>query len=135
MIDAVRIPAPAAYAQTLAYSRLVSVENDAWISGCAPIDDDGALKGSGSPYLQSKACIANIETALEAAGFALGDVVRLRIYIRDFAHIEDIARAQRESFNPIRPACSVVAVAALATPGMLVYMDADARRAPQRAAT
>jgi enamine deaminase RidA (YjgF/YER057c/UK114 family) len=112
----------------LAYSRLISIGDDAWVSGCAPLDPEGAVVGIEQPGVQASVCIDRIREALETGGFNLKDVVRLRIYVRSFEHVEPIARAQREAFDDIRPACTVIA-AGLVTPEILVYMDADARRA------
>ena len=123
-----RVPARSPYADLLAYSRVVAIGDDAWVSGCAPLDADGTLISPRQPGLQASACINRIREALEESGFMLGDVVRLRIYVKSFEHIEEIARAQREAFEETAPACSVIA-ASFIEPGMLVYMDADAKRA------
>ncbi len=127
-----KIPARAPYARMLAYSRLISIGDDAWISGCAPVDVDGEVIGPGEPGAQASACIARIKDALDEGGFRLGDVVRLRIYVRSFDHIDEIARAQFDAFENVRPACTVIAAAGFIAPEMLVYMDADARRANPR---
>ncbi|MEZ5958581.1 MAG: Rid family hydrolase [Hyphomonadaceae bacterium] len=123
-----RVPARSPYAELLAYSRVVAIGDEAWVSGCAPLDADGTLIGPDLPGLQAGACINHIREALEEAGFRLSDVVRLRIHVKSFEHIDDIARAQREAFKGIDPACSVIA-ANFVTPDVLVYMDADAKRA------
>lgn len=116
----------------LAYSRLVSIGDDAWISGCAPVSIEGETIGPGEPGVQARACIARIREALEEGGFRLSDVVRLRIYVRSFERIDEIARAQFDAFESVRPACTVIAAAGFVSPDMLVYMDADARRARPR---
>ncbi|MDX2274320.1 MAG: Rid family hydrolase [Hyphomonadaceae bacterium] len=125
----VQIPANTKYGDLLAYSRLVALGDEAWIAGCAPTDDSGELVGRACPHKQTRQCIANIERALTDAGFVLADVVRTRLFIRSFEHAEQIMRAHREAFDSIRPASTVIAVADLVLPEMLIYMDADARRA------
>lgn len=125
----VRIPANTKYGDLLAYSRLVAVGDEAWIAGCAPTNASGELVGQARPYEQAQQCISNIEQALADAGFALSDVVRTRLYIRSFEHADQIMRAHREAFSSIKPASTVIAVADLVLPDMLIYMDADARRA------
>lgn len=91
------------------------------------MDASGVIVGLNQPGIQARACIERIREALESGGFNLSDIVRLRIYVSSFEHIDQVARAQREAFGDIRPACTVVA-AGLVAPEMLVYMDADARR-------
>lgn len=124
-----KIAAHTPYANMLGYSRVVVDGREAWVAGCAPLDDAGELIGAGCAYRQSRQCLDIIVAALGKAGFSPSDIVRTRIYIRSFDDIEAITRAHREVFEQIRPASTVIAVADLVLPEMRVYMDADARRA------
>jgi enamine deaminase RidA (YjgF/YER057c/UK114 family) len=53
-------------------------------------------------------------------------VVRTRMYVTDIGRWEDIARAHREFFAEVRPAATMVAVARLVDPGMLVEIEVEA---------
>ena len=128
------IAAGTVYGDALAYSRAVVVGDDAWIAGCAPFDAGGAVVGPGDAEAQTRQCLENISHALSAAGFSIHEVVRTRIYLRSFADADAVMAAHREVFHAIRPACTVIAVADLVQPEMLVYVDADARRSRQVAA-
>jgi enamine deaminase RidA (YjgF/YER057c/UK114 family) len=72
--------------------------------------------------------LEGISRALEQAGFALGDVVRTRLYVTDISRWEEIGRVHGEFFRTVRPATSMVQVAALIDPAMLVEIEADAVR-------
>jgi len=109
----------------IAFSRAVRAGNHVFVSGTAPWGPDGTLV-QGDVYAQAKQCIANIAAALDKAGASLADVVRTRIYIVDMRRWEDAARAHREAFAGIMPACTLVEVSRLATPEMLVELEADA---------
>jgi enamine deaminase RidA (YjgF/YER057c/UK114 family) len=107
------------------FSRAVRAGNHVFVSGTVAWGLDGKLI-SGDAYAQARQCIANIETALIKAGSSLRDVVRTRIYVVDMGQESIVSRAHREAFGDILPAASLVEVSRLATPEMLVEIEADA---------
>jgi enamine deaminase RidA (YjgF/YER057c/UK114 family) len=88
--------------------------------------------GRGDAYAQTVQTLDNIERALVALGGARADIVRLRVYVIDLGDFEAIARALGERFGEVRPANTLVQVAALIDPTMKVEIDADAEVAPGR---
>ena len=109
------------------YSRVVVRGDAAWVSGTTSVVD-GAVAHPGDPGAQTRQALTAIRESLERAGFTLADVVRTRMYVTDISGWEEIGRAHGEFFGDVRPATSMVQVAALIDPVMLVEIEADAVR-------
>jgi len=111
------------------YSRAVAVGDEAFVSGTTDAGPDGRSQHPGDPAAQARAVLTIIERALAEAGFALGDVVRTRMFVTDVADIPAVAGVHGDVFGEIRPASSAIVVAALIDPTLLVEIEVDARRA------
>jgi enamine deaminase RidA (YjgF/YER057c/UK114 family) len=112
------------YEERVGYSRAVRVGQQVWVSGTAPIPQDGADPPAGA-YEQAKLCLQIIEHALAEAGSGLADVVRTRIYLTDVVSLEAVGRAHHEAFADVKPATTAV-IAELLDQRWLVEIEAEA---------
>ncbi len=130
MNDRRRIVSVSPYEDVIGFSRAVRVGDLVFVSGTVAWGPDGKLVGLGDVYAQAKQTIANIENYLRQAGAGLRDVVRTRIYLTDISRWEEVARAHREAFADVRPASSLLEMSRLASPDMLVEIEAVAVVSP-----
>ncbi|HEY6278641.1 MAG TPA: RidA family protein [Streptosporangiaceae bacterium] len=110
------------------YSRAVAAGDLVFVAGCTSVVD-GQVVHEGDPAAQTTQAIANVAAALERLGASLTDVVRTRMFVTDITRWQEYARAHGAAFGEIRPASTMVQVAALIDPRMLVEVEADAYRA------
>jgi enamine deaminase RidA (YjgF/YER057c/UK114 family) len=108
----------------IGYSRAVRVGNQIFVSGTTGTDANG--KVAGDAYAQTKQSLANIAAALAQAGASVADVVRTRLFMTDITQWEAAAKAHGEVFGSIRPVTTMVQVAKLIDPDMVVEIEADA---------
>jgi enamine deaminase RidA (YjgF/YER057c/UK114 family) len=97
-------------------------------AGQASIDADGNTVHAGDMGAQLAQSFDNLETVLGEAGLSLANVVRLNYYTTDvdafFASHEVVATRLRE--GGCRPSSTLLGVARLARPEMLVEIEATA---------
>lgn len=126
-----RFGSDAPWETVVGYSRAVLAGGWLEISGTTSTRD-GELLHPGDLYAQTRQALANIEDVLGRAGAELSDVVRTRMFLTDISRWPELARAHGEVFGDIRPATSMVAVARLLDPDMLVEIEASAYLGPER---
>lgn len=98
-------------------------------AGQGAADEDGNIVHPGDMSAQTAQCLDNVETVLKESGFTLADVVRLNYYTTDVQAFFDRASpvlAERFTASGCRPASTLLGVAQLALPGMVIEIEATA---------
>lgn len=121
-----RVFSGATWEAKVGYCRAVRRGPHVWVSGTAPAREDGTAFGRGDPEKQARRCIDVIRRALEGLDADLRDVVRTRIYVTDRAHWPAVGRVHADAFGDAPPATTLVVVAGLIDPDMLVEIEAEA---------
>ncbi len=94
------------------------------VSGTAPVWPDGEVDPD--PEAQAARCFEIIIDALARLGASASDVVRTRMYLTDASDWEAVGRAHGAVFGDVRPAATMVVVAALLDPRWKVEIEAEA---------
>ena len=99
-----------------------------FISGQKAWDTGKNIVGGESVLEQARQAFRNLETAIEAAGGTLKDVVALRIYVVDYQAEcgTAVGIVLREFFSQNPPASTWIGVSALADPEFLIEIEATA---------
>ncbi len=111
---------------TYGYSRAVRCGELVFVAGTTAVTEDGVVLALGDAAAQTHAVIDAIEAALGGAGARLDQVVRTRMFITDVDRADEVGRAHGERFGANPPASTMVVVAALLDPRMLVEIEAVA---------
>jgi enamine deaminase RidA (YjgF/YER057c/UK114 family) len=108
----------------IGYSRAVRVKDQVHVTGTVGVEADGTY----APTLaaQSRRAFVIITAALEALGAKPADVVRTRIYVTDISKWKEVGEVHGEIFGEIRPALTMVQVAALIDAEALVEIEVEA---------
>jgi enamine deaminase RidA (YjgF/YER057c/UK114 family) len=77
-------------------------------------------------YEQAKIIFGKIKAMVEAAGGTMADIVKVTIYVTNIKNNVKVWAARREFFTDDFPASTLVEVSALATPELLVEIEAIA---------
>lgn len=119
------------------YSRAVAAGPWVLVSGCtsaAPPRTPGPgktvqVRHPNDAAWQARVALRTALDAVEKAGLSRQDVVRTRMYLADIARDgAAVGRVHAEFFADVRPAATMVQVAALLDPRMLVEIEVDAYR-------
>jgi enamine deaminase RidA (YjgF/YER057c/UK114 family) len=115
------IPGSSPFEPMIGFSRAVRIGNAVHISGTGPVGADEAPIEE-----QTRRVFQIMEQALTKAGATLRDIVRTRMYLTHAEDWEAVGRVHGELFRDIRPAATMVVVAALLNPSWRIEIEAEA---------
>ena len=128
MIERRRISSGGPWEASAGYSRALVVGDTCHVSGTTDAGPDGRSLHPGDAAAQARASWEIIGRALADAGFAFEDAVRTRMYVVRIEDAPAVSAVHGEIFGAIRPAATLVQVAGLMDPSLLVEVELEARR-------
>jgi enamine deaminase RidA (YjgF/YER057c/UK114 family) len=121
MTTRTNIPGTSPFEPIIGFSRAVRIGNHVHVSGTGPVGCD-----EGDVAAQTEQCLTIIATALNQAGSSVEHVYRTRMYLTHAQDWEIVGRVHGKFFGIIRPAATMVVIAALLNPSWRIEIEADA---------
>lgn len=110
----------------IGYCRAIRAGDHIYVTGTAPVDENGRCFALGDAYAQAKRCLKIIQAALQDLGADLSCIVRTRMFVTDISRWEEYGQAHGEFFAANPPATTMVEVKSLINPEMLIEIEAEA---------
>ncbi|MDP1752266.1 MAG: Rid family hydrolase [Reyranella sp.] len=107
------------------YVRTVRSGPFVFVSGTTSLDSKGRVRGKNAAE-QTAITMRKIEAGLKSAGARLADLTRTTIYVTDIRDMGGVSQALGKALKGSVVTSTLVAVSALAVPGLLVEIEATA---------
>jgi len=107
------------------YVRAVKSGPFVFVSGTTSLDAKGRVQGKDAGA-QTLVTMRKIEAGLKSAGARLKDLVRLTIFVTDIRDMGAVTKALDKALKGTVVSSTLVAVTALAVPGLLVEIESTA---------
>jgi enamine deaminase RidA (YjgF/YER057c/UK114 family) len=107
------------------YVRAVKSGPFVFVSGTTSLDAKGRIQGRTASE-QTQFSMRKIEASLKSAGARLADLTRLTIFVTDIRYMGEVSRALGKALKGSVVSATLVAVSALAVPGLLVEIESTA---------
>jgi enamine deaminase RidA (YjgF/YER057c/UK114 family) len=124
MPDRQRASSGSPFEGRVGFSRAVRANDRILVSGTAPVWPDGSCDPD--PETQARRCLEIVVEALAELGAAPEHVVRTRMFVTSADVADAVARAHFAVFGEVRPAATMVVVAALLDPRWHVEIEVEA---------
>jgi 2-iminobutanoate/2-iminopropanoate deaminase len=104
------------------YVRAIRSGPFVFVSGTTSLDAKGRVQGTDAAQ-QTRVSMRKIESALKSAGSRLADLTRMTIFVTDIRDMAAVTKALRTALKGSVVTSTLVAVSALAVPGLLVEIE------------
>jgi enamine deaminase RidA (YjgF/YER057c/UK114 family) len=121
----VRLGSGGPWEERIGYSRVVRTGPWVLTAGCTATVD-GVVQHPGDAGAQTAVALRIALDALATLGAAPRDVVRTRMFVTDISRFAEFGDAHGAVFGAIRPVATMVEVAALIDPRMLIEIEVEA---------
>jgi isochorismate pyruvate lyase len=121
-----RVFTNAPWEKKVGYCRVLKAGEQVYVTGTAPVDDQGNVFAPGDGYQQAKKYLEIIQSSLAKLDVPMSKIVRTRMFVTDISKWEEFGKAHAEFFSEHPPTTSMLEVKGLIDPQMLIEIEADA---------
>jgi isochorismate pyruvate lyase len=121
-----RVYSGAPWEAKIGYCRALRAGDHVFVTGTAPVDEQGRTFAPGDGYQQARRCFEIIQRSLKQLDVEMRHIVRTRMFVTDIRRWEEFGRAHREFFGEHPPCTTMVEVKSLIDPEMLIEIEVDA---------
>jgi enamine deaminase RidA (YjgF/YER057c/UK114 family) len=108
------------------YSHVVRTGNLVFIAGQVAQDSNGNVVGAGDFQAQAVQVFENLKRALASVNLDLTHLVKISIFVTDARYRDPLRDINRRYLQTDKPVSTLLVVAALARPELLIEVDAVA---------
>ncbi len=108
------------------YNHIAKVDKFISIGGTAGVNPETGKLAGPDVYSQAKQILESFHVMLRSVGSDLGYILHVNVFLKDMRDFEEMNRAYIEVMGNHRPARTVIGVAELPKPGVLLTMNLTA---------
>lgn len=119
---------PSSLSKPTGYTHVVEVRGGRtlYVSGQIAVDRNGVVVGKGDLKAQAQQVFENLQAALAAGGATFDNVVKMTFFVTDAAQVQVVRDVRDRYLKKEPPASTLVQVAALVRPELLIEVEAIA---------
>lgn len=119
---------PSSFPKPNGYTHVVEASGGRtlYVSGQVSLDSAGKVVGVGDVGAQARQVFENLKAVLAAANASLENVVKITVFMTDLGGLSEFRKLRNEYFPKSPPASSLVKVAGLVVPELLIEIEAIA---------
>jgi 2-iminobutanoate/2-iminopropanoate deaminase len=108
------------------YNHIAKIDKFISIGGTAGVDPATGQLAGPDVYSQTKQILGSFQVMLRSVGSDLDHILHVNVFLKDMGDFEEMNRAYVEMLGDYRPARTVIGVAELPKPGVLLTMNLTA---------
>jgi 2-iminobutanoate/2-iminopropanoate deaminase len=108
------------------YNHIAKVGNFITVGGTAGVNPATAQLAGPDVYMQTKQILESFQIMLQSVNSDLDHVIHVNVFLKNMEDFEEMNRAYIDMMGDYRPARTVIGVAELPKPGVLLTMNLTA---------